>query len=131
MTSVPAKRRQSERADSATEAAIFAGKLTRAMSFNQKIWAVCSRIPKGKVATYADLAAAVGSNGFRAVGNAMNKNPYAPRVPCHRVVGSTGQLTGYAGGLAKKKKLLLEEGVKFVGEKVALGCRCNGELTTD
>jgi len=108
----------------AIEATILAGKLNNAMSFNQKIWAVCSRIPAGKVATYADLAAAVGSNGYRAVGNAMNKNPYAPRVPCHRVVGSNGSLTGYAAGLAKKKKMLLEEGVKFAGEKVDLACRC-------
>ena len=110
--------------DGTIEATIFAGKLSKAMSFNQKIWAVCSRIPAGKVATYADLAAAVGSNGYRAVGNAMNKNPYAPRVPCHRVVGSDGKLTGYAGGLAKKRRLLLEEGVKFAGEKVDLACRC-------
>ena len=110
--------------DGTIEATIFAGKLSKAMSFNQKIWAVCSRIPAGKVATYADLASAVGSNGYRAVGNAMNKNPYAPRVPCHRVVGSNGSLTGFAGGLAKKKKLLLEEGVKFTGEKVDLACRC-------
>lgn len=106
------------------ERQIFAGKIVEGMTFNQKVWAACARIPRGKVATYADLARAVGSIGYRAVGNAMNKNPYAPRVPCHRVVGSDGRLTGYAGGLAKKKKLLIEEGVRMAGdERVDLACR--------
>ncbi|HRK29801.1 MAG TPA: MGMT family protein [Tepidisphaeraceae bacterium] len=111
-------------ADETTEAAIYAGRLTKSMSFNQKIWAICSRIPAGKVATYADLAAAIGSTGYRAVGNAMNKNPYAPRVPCHRVVGSDGKLTGYAGGLAKKKAMLIEEGIEIINERVDLRFRC-------
>lgn len=105
------------------ERLIFAGEMVDGMTFNQRVWATCARIPKGKVATYADLARAVGSTGYRAVGNAMNKNPYAPRVPCHRVVGSDGRLTGYAGGLAKKRKMLLDEGVKLIGEKVDLSCR--------
>lgn len=84
------------------------------MTFNQRVWAACSRIRPGTVATYADLARAVGSTGYRAVGNAMNKNPYAPRVPCHRVVGSDGRLTGYAGGIEKKRRLLAGEGVGFL-----------------
>lgn len=105
---------------SSIESAILEGKILPGMSFNQKIWALCTRIPAGKVATYADLAAAAGSNGYRAVGNAMNKNPYAPKVPCHRVVGSNGTLTGFAGGLPKKKAMLTKEGVKFIGEKVDL-----------
>lgn len=102
---------------------IFAGEIDEQMTFNQKVWAACSRIPRGKVATYADLARAVGSTGYRAVGNAMNKNPYAPRVPCHRVVGSDGSLTGYAGGLAKKRRMLQEEGVRLIGDKVDLAYR--------
>lgn len=105
----------------AREAAIKAGRIEPGMSFNERVWAVCSRIEAGSVATYADLAAAVGSPlASRAVGNAMNRNPYAPVVPCHRVVGSTGTLTGYAGGLAKKRKLLMDEGVTFKGDRVDL-----------
>lgn len=101
----------------AVERAIYAGRLLKGMTFNQRVWAVCSRIPRGKVATYADLARALGSTGYRAVGNAMNKNPFAPRVPCHRVVGSDGRLTGYAGGLDKKRSMLREEGVTLVDEQ--------------
>jgi O-6-methylguanine DNA methyltransferase len=102
---------------------IKSGRIVDGMTFNEKVWAVTARIPKGKVVTYADVARALGSNGYRAVGNALNRNPYAPAVPCHRVVGSNGALTGYAGGLPKKKKLLAEEGVSFRGERVALDNR--------
>lgn len=87
------------------------GKLVPGMTFNQKVWALCARVPAGKVTTYAEIARALKSKGYRAVGNALNKNPYAPAVPCHRVVGSTGSLTGFAGGLAKKRALLTKEGV--------------------
>src|SRR3954447_9532370 len=99
------------------ETEIRAGKLVNGMSFNEKIWALCAGVPKGYVTTYGELARAVGSKGYRAVGNAMNKNPYAPGVPCHRVVGSDGKLTGFAGGLPKKVKLLEEEGVAIKGQR--------------
>src|SRR5688572_4826112 len=89
------------------------GKLTTGMTFNQKVWALCARVPAGKVTTYGEIAKALETKGYRAVGNALNKNPYAPAVPCHRVVGSTGSLTGFAGGLAKKKALLAKEGVSL------------------
>lgn len=95
------------------EAAIKSGKLTREMNFNQKVWAITSRIPRGKVVTYGDIAKALKTKAYRAVGNALNRNPYAPAVPCHRVVGANGSLTGFAGGLPKKLRLLMEEGVKF------------------
>jgi len=101
------------------ETAIHAGKITPQMSFNQKVWALTARIPKGQVLTYADIARKLNTRGYRAVGNALNKNPYAPAVPCHRVVGSDGKLTGYAGGLAKKKKMLEQEGVSVREGKVA------------
>jgi methylated-DNA-[protein]-cysteine S-methyltransferase len=108
------------------ERAVLAGKLTPGLNFNQKVWAICARIPRGKVATYAQLARKLGSEAYRAVGNAMNKNPYSPRVPCHRVVGSDGSLTGFAGGLPKKRRMLEEEGVAFVNGKVDLSrCRAN------
>jgi methylated-DNA-[protein]-cysteine S-methyltransferase len=91
---------------------IKSGRLKPGMNFNQKVWALCARIPAGRVATYGQIAKALGSPGAaRAVGNALNKNPYAPAVPCHRVVGSTGSLTGFAGGLAMKERLLEGEGV--------------------
>ena len=92
---------------------IKAGKVLPGMSFNEKVWAMTARIPAGKVTTYAAIARALGSQGYRAVGNALNRNPYAPAVPCHRVVGSDGSLTGFAGGVEKKQRLLTEEGVPF------------------
>jgi methylated-DNA-[protein]-cysteine S-methyltransferase len=100
------------------EAAILAGQIVPGMTFNQQVWAVTARIPRGTVVTYADVAHALGTKAYRAVGSALNKNPYAPRVPCHRVVGSDGSLTGFAGGLAKKQRLLEAEGVPCVGGKV-------------
>jgi len=89
-------------------------------TFNQKVWELTERIPAGRVATYGDLAERLGTSAFRAVGNALHRNPFAPRVPCHRVVGSNGALTGYAGGLSKKKKLLESEGVAVVDGRVDL-----------
>ena len=69
-------------------------------------------IPYGETRTYGEIARAIGSPGAaRAVGGANNKNPIAVIIPCHRVVGSGGALTGYAGGIDKKQKLLeLERG---------------------
>jgi O-6-methylguanine DNA methyltransferase len=100
------------------EADIRAGRIVEGMSFCQKVWALTSRIPAGRVTTYGEIARQLGSKGARAVGMAMNRNPYAPGVPCHRVVGSAGQLTGYAGGIEKKIRMLREEGVAFKGERV-------------
>ena len=97
---------------------IKAGRIVPGMTFNQKVWALTARIPAGKVTTYGRIADALGTKGYRAVGNALNRNPYAPAVPCHRVVGSDGSLTGFAGGLAKKKKLLAGEGVHFRNGRV-------------
>src|SRR5271168_4642680 len=97
---------------------IFNGKIVEGMNFNQKCWALLSRIPAGKVAAYGDLAHALGTKAYRAVGNAMNRNPYAPGVPCHRVVGSDGRLTGYAGGLEKKRQILESEGVHCKNDRV-------------
>jgi len=71
------------------------------------------RIPKGKVSTYREIAKFIGKpNAFRAVGNTCNKNPNAPRVPCHRVVKSDGRVGGYAFGEKKKILLLQNEGIK-------------------
>lgn len=100
------------------ESLIKAGEIHPDMSFSQKVWALTARIPKGKVATYADVAKALNCKGFRAVGQALNRNPYAPDVPCHRVIGAGGRLTGFAAGLGKKRRLLQEEGVTVVGDRV-------------
>ena len=75
--------------------------------FALKVWKEMSAIPYGEVRTYGELAKAIGRPGAaRAVGQACNRNPIPIIVPCHRVVGAGGKLTGYAGGLALKEKLL-------------------------
>ncbi|MEK7510999.1 MAG: MGMT family protein [Patescibacteria group bacterium] len=92
-------------------------------AFTTKIYELARRIPKGKVATYGQLAALAGKPGAaRAVGSAMRTNPDIPKTPCHRVVASDGSLTGYSAGqgIATKKKMLEAEGVKFKGAKVDL-----------
>ena len=97
---------------------IKSGIIRKEMSFNQKVWALTSRIPRGQVTTYANIARQLKTRAYRAVGNALNKNPYAPAVPCHRVVGSDGKLTGFAGGLAKKQRMLQQEGVAVANGRV-------------
>src|SRR3954468_3165376 len=105
------------------ESHIRSGRIVPGMTFNQKVWALTARVPKGRVTTYGELARALGTKAYRAVGNAMNKNPYAPGVPCHRVVGSDGSLTGFASGLEKKRKMLASEGVTCTGDRVAVANR--------
>lgn len=80
--------------------------------FQQRVWTALREIPYGTTATYGELAAALGSPGAsRAVGAANARNPVSIVVPCHRVVGAGGAITGYAGGLARKRALLdLEAG---------------------
>ena len=95
------------------ERQIKAGRIVPGMSFNEKVWALTARVPAGRVTTYRHIAEALKSKGYRAVGNALNRNPYASAVPCHRVAGSNGALTGFAGGLTKKQKLLAAEGVRL------------------
>jgi O-6-methylguanine DNA methyltransferase len=69
-------------------------------------------IPAGNVRSYGWVAAKIGCPGAaRAVGNALNKNPYAPLVPCHRVVRSDGFVGGFARGIAAKRRLLEREGI--------------------
>jgi len=89
-------------------------------TFQQQVYDLCSKIPIGKVSTYKEIAHALGKSGFayRAVGMALNKNPFAPKVPCHRVVGSDGSLGGFAFGSKKKIALLTTEGVEINNNKV-------------
>lgn len=80
-------------------------------SFQQKVYDFVKTIPKGKTATYKEVAVGIGHpKAYRAVGNALNKNPFAPSVPCHRVIKSGGEIGGFALGSAKKIKLLKKEG---------------------
>ena len=81
--------------------------------FQIKVWKYLLTIPKGKVKTYKQVAIAINSaKSARAVANACAKNPYAPKVPCHRVIRSDGTLGGFSspGGTKTKKKLLKKEG---------------------
>ncbi len=87
-------------------------------TFDERCYALLRRVPRGKVTTYSELAHALGSRGYRAVGNAMNRNPYAPAVPCHRVVKSNGCLGGFAHGAAAKARLLKGEGVEIRNGRV-------------
>ena len=81
-------------------------------TFQQRVWKEIARIPYGKTITYAELAKRAGSPGSaRAAGAATGRNPLSIIVPCHRVVGTSGSLTGYAGGLDRKARLLRLEGI--------------------
>ena len=84
----------------------------KATKFQLKVWKEILKIPKGKVTTYKNIAKKIGfPNSSRAVANACGKNPFAPNIPCHRVIRSDGKLGGYSGkgGLYKKKLLLKKE----------------------
>jgi methylated-DNA-[protein]-cysteine S-methyltransferase len=82
--------------------------------FQQKVWKYLKSIPRGKVKTYKQVAIAIKSpKSARAVANACGKNPYAPKIPCHRVIRSDGGLGGYSGrgGIKTKLRLLRSEKV--------------------
>lgn len=75
--------------------------------FQKKVWSALSEIPYGETKTYGEIAAGIGNpQAARAVGNACNKNPLLIAVPCHRVLGADGSLTGFAAGIEVKKRLL-------------------------
>lgn len=95
------------------------------MKFADKVYEAVRKIPKGKVATYKLIASMVGTKGYRAVGAALKCNPYAPEVPCHRVVRSDGNIGGFMGGrtevnIKEKKALLTSEGVEVKDNKIDL-----------
>jgi methylated-DNA-[protein]-cysteine S-methyltransferase len=81
--------------------------------FEQRVWSALQEIPYGEITTYGEIARRIGSpDAARAVGLANGRNPVAVIVPCHRVIGADGTLTGYGGGLERKRLLLdLESGV--------------------
>jgi len=87
----------------------------RGTEFQQRVWAALRTIPHGLTASYADIARTLGdAKAVRAVGMANARNPIAIVVPCHRVIGADGSLTGYAGGLERKRALLALEGASCV-----------------
>ncbi|MBP1737752.1 MAG: cysteine methyltransferase [Deltaproteobacteria bacterium] len=96
--------------------------LLQGTPFQKLVWQRLKKIPYGKLASYGEVARAIGKpNAYRAVGNANNKNPIAIIIPCHRVIGSDGTLVGYGGGLWRKEWLLDHEnpsltsmGTKFI-----------------
>src|SRR5699024_9958803 len=78
--------------------------------FQQKVWQALNDIPYGDTKTYKDIAQAINNpKSVRAVGGAVNKNPFSIVVPCHRVIGANGKMVGYGGGLDKKEYLLTHE----------------------
>jgi methylated-DNA-[protein]-cysteine S-methyltransferase len=88
--------------------------------FQQRVWAILNEIPFGETMTYGEIAERLGSRSLaRKVGQAVGFNPLSIIVPCHRVVGKDGKLTGYAGGLTRKQFLLdLEEPAKTKSERL-------------
>jgi len=89
------------------------------MRFDEKVYQLTNKIPRGKVTTYKIIAKKLGTKAYRAVGNALNKNPYKT-VPCHRVVRSDGKIGGFARGSKEKIRLLRKEGVKIENDKIDL-----------
>ena len=87
-------------------------------NFNRRCYEKISLIPKGMVSTYAEVAKSLNSNAYRAVGNAMARNPHLIVIPCHRIVKSDGSLGGYVLGTSKKSSLLKKEGVYIKNNQV-------------
>jgi methylated-DNA-[protein]-cysteine S-methyltransferase len=93
-------------------------------SFNGRVYKNLKKVPAGFVTTYKELAKSLNTKAYQAVGNALRNNPYAPIVPCHRVVKSDGTIGGFNGKtsgneIGKKIKLLLSEGVIVKNNKIA------------
>lgn len=85
--------------------------------FQQRVYSLCKKIPRGKVSSYGGIARALGNKASRAVGNALNKNPFG-FVPCHRVIKSDGSIGGFASGPEKKIYLLRKEGIEIKNNKI-------------
>ncbi|WP_031035336.1 methylated-DNA--[protein]-cysteine S-methyltransferase [Streptomyces sp. NRRL F-5650] len=105
-------------------AAYFAGELTQfrlplraeGTAFRERVWAALDDVPYGATTTYGEIAARIGASrpAVRAVGGAVGANPLLILRPCHRVIGADGSLTGYAGGLERKTRLLALEGAPVI-----------------
>jgi len=89
-------------------------------NFNEKVWDLLKKIPRGKVTTYGLIARELNSRAYRAVGRACKMNTHAPKVPCHRVVESSGKIGNYSGsgGAKTKIRLLTEEGILIKNNRI-------------
>lgn len=95
----------------------IAARMKKYPAFYQKVWLACCRIPEGKTAGYGELARRIGRpRAARAVARALAANPFAPEVPCHRVIRSDGKLGGYSGrgGIAAKARMLEKEAKQYL-----------------
>ena len=90
------------------------------MKFDEKVWMLMKKIPRGRVTTYGIVARKLNSHAYRAVGQACKRNPYAPKVPCHRVVEASGKVGNYSGsgGVKRKIQLLKKEGIKIKNKRI-------------
>ena len=91
--------------------------------FADRVYALVKTVPAGKVTTYKDIAHALGTGAYRGVGQALRSNPYAPAVPCHRVVSADGRIGGFFGETSgepvqRKIAMLRREGVMVEGDRV-------------
>ena len=95
----------------------------RATPFREAVWEILRTIPYGRTTTYGEIAGRIAAQkglprmSAQAVGGAVGHNPIALIIPCHRVIGANGSLTGYAGGLARKMRLLQMEGAPFLSDE--------------
>jgi methylated-DNA-[protein]-cysteine S-methyltransferase len=91
------------------------------MTLKEKVYSLTSQIPEGRVSTYKAIGDAIGTKAYRAIGQILAVNPYAPKVPCHRVVKSNGEIGGFMGDFThsnKKVELLSKEGVNINSGRV-------------
>ena len=87
--------------------------------FQNRVYKIISKIPRGRVVSYQDVASKLGNKNLaRAVGQALNRNPFAPKIPYHRIISKDGRLGGYKLGSKNKRKILLAEGIKFNGNNL-------------
>jgi len=87
--------------------------------FQKKVYKILKGVPKGRVTTYKKIAKKLKTSP-RAVGNALNKNPYAPKIACHRVIKTNGEVGGFSRGKRNKVKLLKKEGIQILKGKIDL-----------
>ena len=91
---------------------------TNLPAFTKQCYLALLKVPKGKVTTYQAIAEHLGSKAYRAVGTAMKNNPYAPDLPCHRVINANGKIGNYAFGHKKKIQILKSEGILIENAKI-------------
>ena len=88
------------------------------MDFNKRCYKLISKIPRGRVTSYKEIAKALNTKAYRAIGNAMAKNPHLVIIPCHRVIRNNGEVGGYVLGVNRKIELLKVEGISTYKGKV-------------